>query len=92
MVLLLFLDEGAWLILPVLVLLAPLAFSALSQSSNSSLCLLCFFKLVSALFLTFLNQAFAGVFLFIVGKILQDIASGLLSHLLSEILSLVLDY
>ena len=41
-------DEGAWLFLPVLVLLAPLAFSALSQSSDSSLCLFCvFFKLVA---------------------------------------------
>ena len=31
-------NEGAWLFL---VLLAPLAFSALSQSSNSSFCLFC---------------------------------------------------
>ena len=28
-------DEGAWLFLPVLVLLAPLAFSAVSHFSNS---------------------------------------------------------
>ena len=34
-------NEGAWLFLPVLVLLVPLAFSALSQSSNSSFCLFC---------------------------------------------------
>ena len=40
-------DEGAWLFLPVVVLLAPLAFSAVSHSSTSFLCLFCFFKLVA---------------------------------------------
>ena len=31
-------DEGDWLFLPVLVLLAPLAFSAVSHFSKSFLC------------------------------------------------------
>ena len=43
-----------------------------------------FIKLVANFPLT-LNQAFARVVLFVVGRILADIASGLLSHLLSEI-------
>ena len=34
-------DEGAWFFLPVLVLLATLAFSSLSHSSNSFLCFFC---------------------------------------------------
>ena len=91
-------DEGAWL-LPVLALLAPLAFSALSQSSNSYLCLFCFLKLVANFPFTILPHCVWPswtkhlLVFFIVGKILPNIACGVLSQLLlSEILSLVLDY
>ena len=64
--------DGAWLFLLVVILLAHLAFSALSQSSNFSLYLFCVFLEVSSklsfqyfatLFLT-LNQTSASSLLY----------------------------
>ena len=40
-------DEDAWLFLPVLVLLAPLAFSAVTILKFFLVLILCFFKLVA---------------------------------------------
>ena len=74
-------DEGARLFLPALVLLDALAYSAVSHSSNSFLCL--FFVLLKLLanFLSVFYHIVSDfpepsiyllVFLFVVGKILPE--------------------